>query len=198
MNSRPEIHLDKQAFLHWAEGQERRFELKGGLIVMMAGGTKGHGRIIQRIAGALLRRLDPVVWAIAAADVAVEIGEDIRYPDIVIEPLDGANSALATNTPTFVAEVVSPSSLALDFNVKAAEYMSLPSLEAYLVAAQDDMRMWLWQRPAEGQVRPFPKLPQELVGPAALLHICALDAQVPLDEIYRGIVAPRYTSGPCV
>ena len=61
-----------------------------------------------RIAGVLLRQMDPSAWAIAAADLAVEIGEDIRYPDIVDERLDNANSALSTDAPVFIAEVLSP------------------------------------------------------------------------------------------
>ena len=192
MNSPLDLHLGKQAFLIWAEGREGHFELKGNRVVMMAGGTKGHARLIQRIAMALAMRLDPSVWSVTANDLAVEIGEDIRYPDIIVEPMDNANSALSTDHPVFVAEVVSPSSLALDLNVKAAEYMSLPSLEAYLVVAQDEARMWLWQRPAVGNVsRGFPKQPLELTGLEARFAIAALALEIPLAEIYAGILPPR-------
>ena len=186
MNSPLDFHLGKQAFLLWAEGREGHFELKGNRIAMMTGGSRNHAFVIQEIAYAIRRQIDPKLWRIASADLAVEIGEDIRYPDIVVEPAGHDGSALSTATPVFVAEVLSPSSLALDLNIKAAEYMSLPSLEAYLVAAQDEMRMWLWQRPASGQ--PFPKHPQELAGPQARLALAGLALDIAIAEIYAGLV----------
>ena len=107
MNIPLNLTLDKATFLHWAEGREGHFELKGNRVSMMAGGTKGHARLIQRIAVAMATRLDPSVWSVTANDLAVEIGEDIRYPDIIVEPMDNANSALSTATPIFVAESLS-------------------------------------------------------------------------------------------
>jgi Uma2 family endonuclease len=190
MNSPLDLKMDKHAFLRWAEAREGRFELKGGRVVMMAGGTKNHARIFSRIAIALGKRLDPALWSVTNADVAVAIGGDIRYPDVVVERIGSDGAALFTDRPIFIAEVLSPSSLALDLNEKAAEYMSLPTLEAYLVAAQDEARMWLWQRPAGGGAdRAFPRKPQELVGGEASLALTALGAEVGLKEIYAGIAA---------
>ena len=153
--------------------------------------------IKQEIVYALRRRLDPGVWRVTAADLAVAIGEDIRYPDIVVEPANSEWSALFTDTPVFLAEVLSPSSLALDFRDKAAEYMSMASLEAYLVAAQDEPRMWLWQRPGHelltnnGDRSAFPAAPQEIDGLEATFSLAALGVTVQLKEIYARIVASR-------
>ena len=192
MNSRLDLKLDKRAFLHWAEGREGHYELKGNRVVMMTGGTRNHAFITQEIVYALRRRLDPVVWRVTAADLAVAIGEDIRYPDVLVEPAGYEGSALSTDCPVFLAEVLSPSSLALDFREKAAEYMSLPSLEAYLVAAQDEPRMWLWQRPVKGEgARPFPAAPQELVGLDAKLSLTALGVDARLAEIYASLTPKR-------
>ena len=188
MNSPLDLTLDKQAFLQWAEGREGHFELKGNRIAMMTGGTRNHAIITQEIVYALRRRLDPARWRVIANDLAVAIGDDIRYPDIMVEPAGFAGSDLSTECPVFVAEVLSPSSLALDLHTKAAEYMSLASLEAYLVTAQDEARMWLWQRPATGAQRPFPARPQELHGPQARICLTALGVDVPLAEIYAGLV----------
>lgn len=186
MNSHLEPTLDKHAFLQWAEAQEGRFELIGSRVVMMAGGTRGHALIFTRIAGALMRRLDPVSWNVAIADLAVEIGEDIRYPDVLVERAGADIKAKTTTEPVFIAEVLSPSSLALDLQEKAAEYMSLPSLEAYLVAAHDEPRVWLWQRGPDGQ-RAFPAHPQQTAGALAAVEIAALAVTLPLAEIYAGI-----------
>ena len=186
MNSRLELTLDKHAFLHWAERQEGRFELKGNRVVAIANGTRNHAHVFSNIAYALMRRLDRSCWSVTAANFAVAIGEDIRYPDVLVERAGADGKALSTTEPVFIAEVLSPSSLALDLHDKAAEYMSLPSLEAYLVAAQDEPRLWLWQRAAAG-ARAFPNSPQELSGTAARLTLKALGVEVELAEIYAGI-----------
>ena len=191
MKTRLDLKLDKRAFLQWAEGREGHYELKENRVVMTTGGTKGHAFITQEITYALRRRLDPAIWRVTATDLAVAIGEDIRYPDIVVEPARSEWSALFTDTPVFLAEVLSPSSLALDFRDKATEYMSLPSLEAYLVAAQDEPRLWLWQRPGQGDSRAFPVAPQEIAGLDATFSLTALGVSIQLKEIYARIVASR-------
>ena len=186
MNSRLDLTLDKHAFLHWAERQEGRFELKGNRVIMMAGGTRNHSYITQEIVYALRRQLDRTFWRLSAGELAVAIGEDIRYPDVLVERAGADGKALSTTEPVFIAEVLSPSSLALDLHDKAAEYMSLPSLEAYLVAAQDEPRLWLWQRAPAG-ARAFPNSPQELSGKGARLALAALGVEVELAEIYAGV-----------
>ena len=187
MNSPLEINLDKHAFLRWAESREGRFELKGNRVVMMAGGTRNHARIFSRVSSLLTQKLDPAKWSVTNADLAVEIGEDIRYPDVLVERLPMDGKALSTSAPVFIAEVLSPSSLALDLHEKAAEYMSLTSLEAYLVAAQDEPRAWLWQRSIEG-ARAFPPRPQEFFGPQATIALTALGVEFGLAEVYAGIL----------
>ena len=185
MNEPLNLPLDKRAFLRWAEGREGHFELKGNRVVMMTGGTKNHARVTARIATALSRRLDPDRWAITTADLAVETGEDVRYPDVLVEALDDEGDALSTTRPVLVVEVLSPSSLALDLNVKAFEYMSLDSLECYIVAAQDEPRAWVWQRPATGSDRRFPAAPQEILGRDANIGVAAFGIEISLGEVYR-------------
>lgn len=184
MNRPVDILFDKCDFLHWAEGREGRFELKDRRVEMMVGGSRNHARIIVNIAVLLRNRLDPRSWDVATGELAVEIGEDIRYPDVLVEKAGGDGAALSTTAPVFMAEVLSPSSLALDLNIKAQEYMSLSSLEAYIVAAQDEPRLWLWQRPAGSGPRPFPSAPEELAGRDAILRLTALGIEAGLDEIY--------------
>ncbi len=69
---------DKRSFLHWVQRQEGRFEFKDGRVEMHAGSTRRHAWISVGFAAALSQRLDPAIWTIGSADIAVEIGEDIR------------------------------------------------------------------------------------------------------------------------
>ena len=80
-------------------------------------------------------------------------------------------------------EVLSPSSLAVDLHDKPAEYLGLSSLECYIVAAQDEPRVWVWQRAADG-ARPFPDSAEKHEGIDATIPIRALGIDLPLAEIY--------------
>ena len=64
---------------------------------------------------------------------------------------------------------------------KAADYMSLPSLQAYLVASQDEPIVWLWRRGPEG----WPAAPEMIEGRNGAVEI--LGVKLELGAIYRGI-----------
>ena len=180
-----EAKFDKAAFLQWVQTQERRFELKDGRVIMQAGGTKRHVRLIGSITSALITRLDRALWAVAPCDQAVEIGEDIRYPDVVVERLLDDGRSQTTEVPVVLVEVLSPSSVGTDMTVKLAEYTSLASLEAYIVFSQDAPLCWVWQR--AGEARDFPLKPFEVRGSDSVIEILGLGVALPSAEIYRGI-----------
>lgn len=181
-----QARLSKADFLAWLKQQDGgRFELKDGRIVMHAGSTKRHARLTARFIGLLDRMLDPEIWAVGTADLAVEIGEDIRYPDVVVERLLDDGSEVTTTAPVLIVEVLSPSSVGRDMTLKLAEYTRIASLEAYIVASPDQPIVWLWQR--LGEARAFPEAPAEIAGRDSAIAIPALGLSLPLDALYRGI-----------
>lgn len=86
--------------------------------------------------------------------------------------------------PAAIVEVLSPTTEEMDLNVKLAEYRSIASLKAYIVASQDEALCWLWLRADDNGV---PELPDEIVGLERVIDIPALAVSIPLQEIYRGI-----------
>jgi Uma2 family endonuclease len=179
------LKLDKQAFLRWAESQEGRFELKDEQVVTLARSTRQHARIVGALITALSARLDANAWAICPGCFAVEIGSDIRCPDVVVERFDDDGTALSTDTPTMLVEVLSPSSVGTDMVEKLAEYTSLASLEAYIVASQEEPICWIWKR--SGPERAFPPRPEEVAGRDKTIEITALGISLPMAEVFRGI-----------
>lgn len=178
--------LDKSAFLAWVQAQEGgRFELKDGNIVMHAGSTTRHAAIAGRVTASLGQRLDPDRWIAASSDLAIEVGDDIRYPDVAVVAVADVGSQAATDRPVLLVEVLSPSSVSRDMNLKLAEYTSLPSLQCYIVASQDEAIVWVWQR--DEDTGGFPALPEEIVGIDAAIVVRALCITLPLGEIYRGL-----------
>jgi Uma2 family endonuclease len=176
--------MTAEAFLTWAEGRDGRFEFARGRIMMMVGGSRNHANLATRLAAALLARLDPVQWSVSSAELAVRIGDSVRYPDVLVEPAGGDGAALFTDQPALIVEVLSPSSLALDFTTKLREYTQLPSLRLYVVASAEEPRLWLWRRGADGA---FPLDPEEVAGCDAVLALPEFATELPLAEAYKSV-----------
>ena len=180
MNVELPVHMDKPSFLAWLQGREGRYELAGGHVLMMTGGTMNHGLIAGNLLEMLRARLNRTTWAVLT-EFGVDVGpRTIRYPDVVALDRQGAKGKdLAAKAPALVAEVLSPSSEKLDLGDKAAEYLRLPSLAAYLVLDQDEVKAWVY-------VKGLPA-PQVVTGAAATISISPLGIDLPLAEIYAGI-----------
>jgi Uma2 family endonuclease len=181
-------HMDKAAFFAWLRTREGgRCELKNGEIIVHPGVSRNHYAVASEFAFALRTRLPAEDWGIAIGEFAVEIGGDIRYPDVLVEQRSGDGGAYSTSEPVLLVEVVSPSSAGRDLTVKAKEYLGLPSLEAYIVASQDEPIVWIWQRDVAS--REFPVEPSEIAGRERAITLDALAITLPLAELYRGIGA---------
>jgi Uma2 family endonuclease len=183
MNVQPDLRMDKAAFLAWVEGREGRYELAGGRVLMMTGGSRAHGQITANLFRALDSRLDPDRWTILS-DFGIDLGpKTLRYPDIVVDPAADAPRDLTASAPVLIAEVLSPSTERVDLGDKAAEYLRLRSLAVYLVFAQDELKAWVWLRGADD----FSPRPQVLTERDALIRIAALGIDLPLAEIYARV-----------
>ncbi len=186
MNVRQNLYMGKPEFLAWVREHEGRYELARGRVVMMTGGSRGHVIIMRRLATALERRLDGNRWTVLTSDFGVDLGPaTVRYPDVVVDVAGGLLKDLTATAPVLIAEVVSPSSATYDLGDKAAEYLRLPGLSAYLVLAQDEPKAWIWVRGAGG----FPPGPEVVEGHDATIEIPALGIDLPLSEIHAGLKA---------
>ena len=186
MNAPLDIKMDKATFLRWGQHQEGRWELVGGRPVMQQNPTRRHGDIASNFRDCLRKRLDRSIWSVRSGDIAVEIGEETRLPDVMVEPAGLPGQALTTDQPVLICEVLSPSSMTSDFRDKPAQYFRLPSLEVYVVLSQHEPYAWVWQRPADGD-RKFPAEPQEIDDPKGSLGLAHLGLSIPLSEVYDGI-----------
>src|SRR5205807_10659979 len=160
MNVQLPLCMSKTAFLAWVQGREERHELDRGRVIMMTGGSRAHWQITGNLFRALDARLDPEKWSVLP-EFGIELeSESIRFPDIAVDAAGQAPKDLTAAAPVLIAEVLSPSSERVDLGDKSAEYLRLPSLAAYLVFAQDEIKAWVWTRGPAG----FPAGPAVLEG----------------------------------
>ena len=183
MNVHLPTQMGKQAFLAWVQGREERYELAEGRVVMMVGASRAQGRIVRNLVLTIHDQIDPQKW-----DVIAEFGLDtgpksLRYPDVVVDRADAAGGDYTATEPVMLAEVLSPTTEAVDLGDKAAEYLKLPSLTAYLILAQDRCKAWLWVRGNDG----FAAGPEVIAGLDKIVRVGALDLNLPLAALYAGV-----------
>ena len=183
MNIQLPAHMDKPSFLAWLQDREGRYELVGGCVLMMTGGTMAHGLIAGNVFQMLRARLDRKTWAVLT-EFGVDVGPgSIRYPDVVVVDRRGTRAKdLTTTAPAFIVEVLSLSTSAIDRRDKAAEYMRLSSVAAYLILSQDEIKAWVYAKSSADCLRP------DVVDRAgASISVTALGIDLPLSEIYADV-----------
>ena len=186
MNAPHDLRMDKVTFLRWLQTQEGRYELIGGRVVMQDTGTRGHSDVGLAFYDVLRPQLSRKDWSISTGQLSVEIGQEVRVADVMVEPAGLPRNANATDQAVLLVEVLSPSTKGADFNAKRSLYASLPSLEIYIVASQDEPRLWIWRRARDGEPA-FPENPIEIADLAAAIHLAHFNITFTLNDVYQHI-----------
>jgi Uma2 family endonuclease len=182
MNVRRDLRMSKAAFIEWNAAEGERFELVEGRVVMMPRPSRAHGLIVMNLAVLLRARLDPKQWDVIA-EFGLETGPDtLRYPDVVVDRAGGGNKDHTATAPVLLAEVLSPSTAEIDLGDKAAEYLRIPSVLAYIVLSQDDPKAWAYLR-TDSHLQ----APELVTGVDAAIRVADLNLDLPMAEIYAGI-----------
>ncbi len=175
--------MDQNAFLAWAQGREERYELDRGRVIMMTGGSRAHWQIAVNLLKALDARLDPDRFTVLP-EFGVDVGpKSIRFPDIVVDVAGQTPGDLTATAPVLIVEILSPASERVDLGDKAAEYLRIPSLQAYLVFAQDEIKPWVWTRSA----RDFGASADVLEGREAVINIDRLVIALAFADAYARV-----------
>jgi Putative restriction endonuclease len=126
MNIQTGPRMDKAHFTVWAEAKEERYELAGGLAVMMPRPSLAHGLIVSNTMFALRRQV---------AEFGLDTGPGtLRYPDIVVDRTGGSAKSYTARAPVL---------LEVDLGDKPAEYLQLPSVLIYVVLSQDEPKAYV-------------------------------------------------------
>ena len=175
-------------YLAAQQNSGHRLELIDGVIVAMAGGSYEHNAIAGRFAGLLAVRLSPGClyytpdqrfWIAATARG--------RYCDgslICGKPAHPVHDDQATTNPSLALEVLSPSSEGNDDGEKRRDFQSLPSLQAYVLVAQDARSVMVYRRADRGQWSE----PPEIYGEGEAFTLPTLTRAIDVAEVYRDIL----------
>lgn len=182
--------ISPEEYLERERAAETRSEYINGVIVSMAGGTMAHdtitGNIFRHIGNQLVGR--PCRVFTANMKVRIERANLFRYPDLsaLCGPiaLHDAIGDVYLN-PSFLCEVLSPSTEAYDLGEKFALHRLLDSFVEYLVAAQDRRFVKLFRRSHRGGWEAT-----EFSEPDDLITLESIGCSLHVAEIYDKIEFP--------
>jgi Uma2 family endonuclease len=131
-----------EEYLRIEEASEERHEYVSGVLFGMVGATRSHHRLVRRVTRLLEDGAGDGPCEIASEAVKVRAQEDqIYYPDVVVTCDPADDDELMIVRPCLIAEVLSPSTAAIDRREKGAAYRRIPSLKSYLVISNEERRI---------------------------------------------------------
>ncbi len=174
-------------FLAWEEQQDLRWEFDGFEPVGMTGGTSEHSAIQRNLSMAIGGRLRGKPCQLYTSDLKVFVAGSIRYPDafVVCSPIP--RGTLVVTDPVVVFEVLSPSTASTDIGIKNEEYRDTPSIQRYVMLAQDRQFATVFARVGDDWVG-------HIISGAAVLDMPEIGIEVPLAELYDGVSFEPETS----
>jgi Uma2 family endonuclease len=137
-------------YLEGEKVAELRHEYADGAVYAMSGSSKAHNLIAGNLVALLHGQLRGTPCRAFSSDVKVHSAWDWReryyYPDVVVGCEAGDVDPYVVEQPKLIVEVLSNSTERNDRADKFQAYRRLPSLEEYVLVAQDAMRVEVYRR----------------------------------------------------
>jgi Uma2 family endonuclease len=187
------LRLERRAsyadYLAVEQNSHHRHELIDGVIVAMAGGSDEHNAIAGRFAGLFMARVEGGECRYYTPDQRFWIPANARsrYADgsvICGKPKHPPHDDQATTNPAVILEVLSPSSEGDDEGDKRLDFQSLDSLQAYVVASQDELCVKVYRRDDRGAWRPAP----DVYTRGQAFPVPTLSRACAVDEVYDTVL----------
>ncbi|MDQ2747491.1 MAG: Uma2 family endonuclease [Acidobacteriota bacterium] len=186
MTALPKPIYNAEQYLALEATAEYRSQFYEGEIYAMAGASRRHNVAAGNIYADLHFQLRNRPCEIYQNDMRVKVAADFyTYPDIVIvcgEPQIEKKHGENLLNPKVIIEVLSPSTEKFDRGEKARLYRLMPSLEEYVLIAQNARHLEHFVRQANGGW-----LLTELSDAAEFLELPTIDCRVTLGDIYAKI-----------
>ena len=173
-------------FLAWENRQRLRYELVGGVVRAMTGGTVGHNLLAGRVLVALQTQLRRGCAAHQSDLKVVSPAGMVTYPDVLVRcgPLD--EDATEAEDPVLIIEILSPSTRREDLIRKRYGYQAIPSLRWLLYVEPKRVQVEVVTREADDSWRSV-----FVADPAATIRLAELGINLPVAELYAGLAAVR-------
>lgn len=185
-----------EEYLANEELSEIKHEYLGGVVYAMSGASEPHIIIEGNLAGMLYVRLRGKRCRGFGGNMKALLHPQpsgrayYYYPDAMIacDPTDAGHGW--RERPTVLFEIASESTRQIDEREKRSAYLQLSSLDAYVRIEQGRPEVILEHRTLEGW-----RL-EHLVGLEATVPLSSVGIELPLAELYEGIIFPPAEEEP--
>ena len=164
-----------------------RYEYVDGEIYAMAGGSARHNKLAMNLSGHAWQSRSSHGCQICSQGMKLHVPtrNSYYYPDVMgsCESDDGADGHVIC--PCFVIEVLSDSTSGIDRREKRLAYLTLKSLDEYVIVDQYRMHVSVY-RGAGG-----PWASQVLDAPDDVLKLTCVSVGIALKDIYEGVDFPK-------
>ncbi len=114
-----------------------KHELVDGCIFAMACASANHERIAGNIYRKFGNHLDGSPCEPFGSDMKVKAGSNFFYPDVIIDCHFDESQPYFTESPVIIVEVLSKATRKTDETVKLLSYITIPTLQEYVLIEQD-------------------------------------------------------------
>ncbi len=174
-----------EEYFAFDEASEYKNEYIDGEVYPMTGGTFNHAAIMLNASGALWLRLKGSDCQVLTSAMRIRVSPTrYVYPDlsVVCGAPETDERSMNLFNPVLVAEVTSPSTIDYDRGGKLRHYQNIESLQVVLIIDQFQVLIEAHFRQAGGWHA------QEFSSLDAIVPLPALDCELPLADIYDGIL----------
>jgi Uma2 family endonuclease len=162
-----------------------KHEYVDGFVYAMAGARNAHTDIAGNTFGSLFIRLRGRKCRPRNSDakVRIRLPRKIRfyYPDVSIVCRPNSRSDQYHDRPVVIAEVISESTRRIDEGEKKEAYLTIPTLDVYLIIEQDSPKVLAYRRKGRGFVQ------EVYSGLKAIIPLPEIGTELPLAEIYEAV-----------
>ncbi len=173
-------------YLELEKQSEEKHEYVDGILLEMPGESKRANKIAGNLYVALRTALTGQAFEAYSHDVKLrtEAGRKYRYPDLMVVPISDQDDVYVVHQAVLTIEVTSPSSVETDSHTKLLEYSAMPSMQCYLIVAQTETLIEVYQRSQAGSPKWEYTWYNQLTD---TFEITSLGISLALTDVYAGI-----------
>ena len=191
MPSQAKARLTVEEYLALERQAPCKSEYFDGEMFAMAGASRRHNLIALNIGAELRTQLQQYPCEVYTSDMRVKISRTglYTYPDVVVvcdEPCFEDTDVDTLLNPIVLVEVLSPSTADYDRGGKFEHYRALPSLQAYLLVAQERCHVVHYTRQQDNTW-----LLAETDDLQDRIHIPSIRCNLLLSEVYAKVQLDR-------
>jgi Uma2 family endonuclease len=178
--------ISVEEYLEGEKDASIKHEYVDGRVFALAGASDTHNRVAGNIFAQLWDAAAQKGCRIYMSDIKVRaLGSRFYYPDVMVVCDETDGDPYIKEKPCLIVEILSRSTASTDRREKVDTYLSLPTLDAYVLVDSQMKQVEAFARTPEGWREDHWK------GDGTVPFAC-LDTTLSFDAIYRGLELPDF------